>query len=585
MAKLRIFEVDTPDGRIVKVQAPENATDEQIIAKARRMKFSNEPTPPSDPTRGGTLSVGVPSLGTVDTGIPLPDSVNRALAGAGAQITDYGLGMKQLIPGMATAQDVAEKQALDAPLNQTGEGRFGRVSAALVPAAGSMAIPGANTYTGAAAVGAGLGMAEPSDTGATGKLANAAGGALFGVGGRAAGELVGRVAQPVANALNPEQQRLADLAQSYGISLDAAQRTGSRPLQILSSVLENLPMTSGRELAKREATQNQWQRAVMERTGSPATLATPDVLAKQKALLGADFEDIATRNQLQVTPEFVKKLEDIKAAALKRLNNEGAPIASVVDDILSTAPQVATNPGKPVAPFFGKVNTQYGPMDGKQYQGFREELGRLSKGNDTKAHYYKEVKRALDEQFSAGLSGKDAERWAEISRQYGNTKTVLDAMGGAGVAPNAGKISPAQLSAALAKQVGREGKALGRGDLNDLSRIGQNFIREQIPNSGTAQRAAYQSLLTGGIGTPAAGLGLMMTGEPMGAALYGAAAGGASLLTPRLVQALVNNPSVQQYMVRQSGSPAAAALADSLRRYGPAVGLTAPSLLGPNVGQ
>ena len=118
--------------------------------------------------------------------------------------------------------------------------------------------------------------------------------------------------------------------------------------------------------------------------------------------------------------------------------------------------------------------------------------------------------------------------------------------GRCGNAPASGNISPAQLSAALAKQVGREGKALGRGDLNDLARIGQLFVRDQVPNSGTAQRMAYQGLLTGGVGAPAAGLGLMMTGSPSGSALYGLSATAASLLTPRLVQALANSAPVQR---------------------------------------
>lgn len=574
MADLRIYEVEAPDGKVIKVQAPSDATDAQIIAKVKRMRFSNEPPATPDPTKGGTLS-----LAGLDTGMELPDGVNRFLAGVGQHGTDMALGARQLIPGNDLTDEAKEKAQLDAPLLNTTGGKAGKLTGALVPAVSTMAIPGANTYSGAAATGALLGLLEPSQTGASGKLANAAGGSLFGVGGRAAGELVGRVVQPVTSTLNPEQSRLAQIAQSAGIPLDAAARTGSKPLQILNAVMENLPLTAGREAAKRRATQEAYNRAVLERTGSPATLATPDALAFQKLSLGKEFEDIATRNKLAVSPEFAQKLEDIKAQALKRLNQDGAPVASMVDDILTTTPKVSVNPGAPQAPFFGKVAKTYGSLDGKQYQGFREELGRLSRGNDTKAHYYADIKRALDREFETQLKGRDAVRWSELSREYGNTKTVLDAMGGAGNAPASGNISPAQLSAALAKQVGREGKALGRGDLNDLARIGQLFVRDQVPNSGTAQRMAYQGLLTGGVGAPAAGLGLMMTGSPSGSALYGLSATAASLLTPRLVQALANSAPVQGYMVRQAGNPVASSLADALRRAGPAIGLQAPMLL------
>ena len=556
MADLRIYEVEAPDGKVIKVQAPSDATDAQIIAKVKRMRFSNEPPTAPDPTKGGTLS-----LAGLDTGMELPDGVNRFLAGVGQHGTDMALGARQLIPGNDLTDEAKEKAQLDAPLLNTTGGKAGKLTGALVPAVSTMAIPGANTYSGAAATGALLGLLEPSQTGASGKLANAAGGSLFGVGGRAAGELVGRVVQPVTSTLNPEQSRLAQIAQSAGIPLDAAARTGSKPLQILNAVMENLPLTAGREAAKRRATQEAYNRAVLQRSGVPSDLATPDVLARQKQALGNEFERIASRATLNFNGPLANDIPRIVGEASRRLTpGEAATVQRTADDILS---QVDRN----------------GNMLGTNYQGWRSELGRLSRGNDARAHYFSEIKRALDREFSAQLSGADAAAWREASREYGNTKTVLDAMGGAGNAPASGNISPAQLSAALAKQVGREGKALGRGDLNDLARVGQLFVRDQVPNSGTAQRMAYQGLLTGGVGAPAAGLGLMMTGSPSGSALYGLSATAASLLTPRLVQALANSAPVQGYMVRQAGNPVASSLADALRRAGPAIGLQVPMLL------
>lgn len=98
--KLVMFEVETPKG-VMKVQAPENATDDEIIARVKRMRFSNEPPAASDPTKGGTLS----PLG-MDTGIPLPAGADRFLSGVGQQFTDYGLGTKQLVPGIVASEDV-----------------------------------------------------------------------------------------------------------------------------------------------------------------------------------------------------------------------------------------------------------------------------------------------------------------------------------------------------------------------------------------------------------------------------------------------------------------------------------------------
>lgn len=117
----------------------------------------------------------------------------RLAAAAGSGLAGQKLGIEQLL-GLASQQDVQDKEALDAPLmarSGTGVGKFAGQMAAPVLAA--MTLPGAATYAGAAGIGGLLGAAQPVAEGdvATGKAINTGVGALFGVFGQGVGNAVG----------------------------------------------------------------------------------------------------------------------------------------------------------------------------------------------------------------------------------------------------------------------------------------------------------------------------------------------------------------------------------------------------------
>lgn len=472
-----------------------------------------------------------------------------AAAGSGSYMTDLALGARQLANPNSPelAQEYREKRQLDRPLEQTTAGAVGKGGTAMIPAALTSAIPAMNTYTGAAAVGAVNGLLSPTENGAMGKLQNAGLGATAGLAGQGVANGIGRVVRPVQSALNPEQQRLAQIALKEGIPLDAAAQTGSKPLQAINSVMANLPLTAGAESAKQEALKSAFNQAVLKRSGINGASATPDVLAGQKKALGAVFEDVASRNAIDFNKgNLTAKLADISKEAERRLAQPG-PIVNTVDDILADAAKT-------------------GAMPGLKYQGWRSTLNGMA-SNDTQGKLAADIKRALNEAFDSQVSGADAEAWKNASRQYANLKTISKAMGGAGNDAASGNIPAAQLSQALRNSVSTEGKALGRGDLNDISRIGELFVKNQVPDSGTAQRQFWQSLLTGG------GLGggaMMMGADPMTAA----AVAGGSLAGPKIAQTLLNAKPVQNYLANGVTSPNALALAEALKRVAPAAAIT-----------
>ena len=457
--------------------------------------------------------------------------IQQAAAGYGKAAPDIAMGLGQ-ITGLVPQEAVDERKRLDAPLMDTGGGITGNIAGNAALFAPTAAIPGSGTIPGAAIVGAGAGAVQPTAKGES-RTTNALVGGLMGAGGQLAGRGIGRAVRPVKSALSSEADDLAKAAGREGINLTAGQKTGSRPLQIAESVMENLPLTSGSQIAKREAQQRAFTAAALRRGGMVGDVADASTLLTQKKALGSTMEGIANANKLDFNQGIVTKITDILDDATTHLPPaDAAKLSGTVDQIL-----------KQVDPT--------GSMAGTNYQGWREPLRTLAKQGDNASRYYGQIRRALDDEFAGQLTGNAASTFKGASRKYANTKTIIDAMGGPGALPAQGQIPPSQLSAALARSVGRENKALGMGDLNELSRVGQTFLKDQIPNSGTAQRQLWQSLLTGGGGAGIGAGAAAATGhDPWKGAAYGAAIGGAGLALPKGIQAIMNSPAGQAYLTR-----------------------------------
>lgn len=432
------------------------------------------------------------------------------------------------IAGVTPQSEIDESKRLDQPLLSTPGGVAGNIVGNAALYAPTAAVPGAGSLPGAAAIGAATGAVQPVATGDS-RLLNTGVGAAAGAGGQLLGRVLGRIIRPVQPSLNPQEEQLAQAAAREGIPLTAGQRTGSKPLQIAESVMENLPLTSGPQLAKREAQQRAFTAAVLKKGGMIGDVADAGTLLSQKQGLGGQMANIANASNLDFNRGLTTDLANIVGDADSHLPPDAARrVASVVDKVLS---QVDQN----------------GNMAGTNYQGWREPLRAMAQDGTAEGRYMGQIRKALDSAF-ASQAGPD---YQGLSRQYANTKTIIDAMGGPGKLPATGQVPPAQLGAALARSVGKENKALGVGDLNDLSRIGQTFLKGQIPDSGTAQRQLIQSLITTGGGSLVGGAAAAGTGhDPVQGAFYGAAAGAGAAAVPRALQMIINSPAGQAYLTR-----------------------------------
>lgn len=88
---------------------------------------------------------------------------DKFLAGVGKGMTDVGRGVGQMV-GLVSRQDVAESRKRDKALMDTGAGMAGNITGSLAAMLPTAFIPGAATLPGAAAIGAGTGLAAPSES-------------------------------------------------------------------------------------------------------------------------------------------------------------------------------------------------------------------------------------------------------------------------------------------------------------------------------------------------------------------------------------------------------------------------------------
>lgn len=430
--------------------------------------------------------------------------------------------------GIVPRSEITEMRTRDAPLMETTAGKVGNIAGNLALLAPTGTVP-INTVPRAMAMGAMYGAAMPAESGGEAAWNIGLGAALSGAGQGAAQAFT----RPLTSRLTPEQLRLANAAAQEGIGLNATQQTGSRALRAAEAAFENIPSTAGRQAAQREAQSRQFTAAALRRAGITGDSATADVLKTQKGALGSEFESIAGRNAINVNSGLGFNLLSIADQAEKRLvPDQAATVRRMAEEIVKTG--------------------QAAPLPGTLYQGYRSELGRMAKGNDAQAHFFGQMKKELDSAFRSQIPQVDAQAWDAASRKYANLKTIIDAMGGPGTLPAGGQLSPAQLSSALQRAVTKEGKALGRGDLNELARIGETFIKPQTPDSGTAQRMLAQAILTGGGG-------YALTGDPTTALATGAA----GLAIPAAAQRAIQSQAAQRAMLQ--GMVRNPALANAIR--------------------
>lgn len=165
----------------------------------------------------------------------------KFLAGVGKAMVDTGRGVGQMV-GLVDRKDVAESRKRDAALMNTTEGSVGNVAGNVATLLPTAFIPGANTYTGAALLGAATGLLQPStSTGET--LSNVGMGAALSPAALAAGRAVGGLVQGGKALVEPFTKKGQDAI--AGRTLQNFAGGGANAAQASAAMSAARPMVPG----------------------------------------------------------------------------------------------------------------------------------------------------------------------------------------------------------------------------------------------------------------------------------------------------------------------------------------------------
>lgn len=345
-----------------------------------------------------------------------------------------------------------------------------------------------------------------------------------------------RIVTPVPNVNSPGRQALVQGAEREGIPLTAGQATGSRFLQNVEAQFEQLPFTSGPQRAIREDQNRAFISAAMRRAGENVDDTMPATINAARDRIGGTIGEIANRNTLRFTPQLDAELQQI-TDSLRFIPPEAAgPVRARIEQLRGMASPSAAPNVPPTIP-------------GASYRMLDSELGRSirSTGNGDLRAALGDLRERLRAAMDASISPADAQAWQQARREYANLMVIANAAGRAGGGAAEGMMSPVALRQALDASTGR-GYVYGRGDLNELARIGQAVVKPP-PDSGTGGRTYANNMLTGSLVGGGAGSGAMV-GGPLGAA----AGAVGSLALPRIAQMLMNSDTGQAYLRNQAAA-------------------------------
>ena len=542
--------------------------------KAKEPPKKEPPAPVQDFT--GNLRFATP-FGTIDTGLGLPEAVNRRLAQFGSGMANWGLGARQLVASdkpqnlsqivtgqtesAQLKQEAADKRRMDAQLNDGFGGKalhfLGEAAPALALPTGYLGMLGRLAPVAEGAIGGGaMGAAQPTVEGESRGLNTA----LGAVGGAAVPAVIAG-----AKALaRPADAATVALAEKYGIPVGVSDASNSKFLKGARSVLNDTPIVGMGGKAQDAAKQEALNAAVGGTFGAAEKKLTPEVLDAAKGKIGAELDRVWNNNTLQVDPQLLGTVQSLRAEAAKLPQGEGARLTGWIDDILSKV-QTDAN-GNAIIPgdVANKLQSKLG-RDVASAQGFlKDSLGTL--------------RRDMIDTFNRSVTGADADALTLARSQYKNLKTVQPLLdkGMVGTAGReAGDVPASLLPEAVRKSFPNLSTQTNQPPLAELAQVGSRYVADRVAQTGGAPRALIQNGLLGG----------MLTGGGMTAGLGPtAAAVGVGAPTAALLNQALGSPTIRKILTEpavQRGLLANPELGPMVREMLKKGLLNAPSLAGP----
>ncbi|AHX16143.1 hypothetical protein CH75_04960 [Dyella jiangningensis] len=309
--------------------------------------------------------------------------------------------------------------------------------------------------------------------------------------------------------LDAETRALAQKAENLGIKLRAPQITDAPFVRYADSTLRNLPAMGYGETDA--LLRGQFNNALAKQMGQDAPKITPQVMQNAKTTLGNKYDELVP--QLAVKPDetLLSKLAEIQGTASQTITDQELGLVNKqIDNVLNGFKDGQDMPGE----YAHNLIKKGSPLDRL-----------MNSTNPNVAHIVGDIRSALNDAMQRSAPDQVAKELAQTNAQYKAMKTIEPLV----AKSPTGDISPAALMTQVSKNYG--GMAYnGGGDMGDLARIGQRFLKEP-PQSGTSPRQMIMNALggIGGIGAVAASPELGLSHIAAGAGLAGTVAAGRGL--------------------------------------------------------
>ena len=474
------------------------------LASYIRSQSVQKPVQSYDSVDGQLVPTGSQAAAAARSPVSGNNFAENALIGAGKFFTDLGLGARQIygsvadivspqdknLSGLITGQqpsrtavleqEAADKRAIDAPVMGTAGVRVGQIGAGILTAGPLSAIPGANTYLGAATIGGGFGALTPT-TAKDSRLLNTGVGAGLGVAGKYAGDklagwLASRQSVPIApNQLTPAQQQAAQSGSQIGMELTPGQASGNKALQQLEAKLESQPWTSGPFTALKRSNQEALNAQWAQQIGENGTSLDASVLGRANDRLGQVFESVRDANRvLPVNPQVTTSTIDTIDQGV-----QGLIPGSIRDNALVKQLETITSQGSINGEQLGSLSSKLGRVAYKQ-------MTSPSGDRDLGQALYA-VKDHVDDLVEQTLKPDELATYSAARGQYRNLMTLTSRIGI--VNPSTGNVSGANLANKL-QQSDRQGFLFGKNqsDAYNAARFAKAF-QPVVGDSGTATRS------------------------------------------------------------------------------------------------
>jgi hypothetical protein len=243
--------------------------------------------------------------------------------------------------GFPTQASIDEANRLDAPLSETTPGKIGSVigqTAAVLPA---VLIPGAGTYAGASAIGAGIGALTTE-----GGIGDRAKGAVFGAAGGAAGKGLGDLVgfgfdtlaarRAAAQTANAGRDAAAVQARNAGYVLPPADTNPTITNEILNGLSGKI------KTAQTASAQNQGVTNTLAKTAVGAPLDQPlsvAALGQIRTQAGKAYDAVGNAGTITPGKAYTDALDAIVAPYVKAAqgfpNAKPSPVIAAIDALRS----------------------------------------------------------------------------------------------------------------------------------------------------------------------------------------------------------------------------------------------------------